>query len=165
MRLVRFFSGLTRSVRNVSSLFAYMITLGGTSFLSYNVGAWSLKKAIRELYVETSDELRRYLLICFKADMGINEYVSDLVDLLEHTASIALMEMGYFRIREGLVRFNKERIPPDLIAAFNKIHKIRNMAAKPFEYFRIAKNFDQEIVEIRRLHLEYLKDKLAGREV
>lgn len=165
MRLVRFFSGLTRRIRDVSSLFAYMITLGGTSFLSYNVGAWSLKKAIRELYEETSDELRRFLLICIKADMGMYEYVSELVDLLERTDSIALMEMGYFRIREGLVKYNKERIPADLIAAFNKIHKIRNATARSLEYFKLAQNFDQELVEIRRLHLEYLKDKLAGREV
>lgn len=165
MRLVRFFSGLTRRIGDVSSLFAYMITLSGTSFLSFNVGAWSLKKAIRELYEETSDELRRFLLICIKADMGMGEYVSNLVDLLERTASVALMEMGYFRIREGLVKYNKERIPAELIAAFNKIHKIRNATARHLEYFKIAQNFDQELVEISKLHLEYLKDKLAGREV
>lgn len=165
MRLVKFFSGITHKVSDISSLFAYLITLGGTCFLSYNVGSWSLRRAIQLLYKETTDELRKFLLICIMIDLGMPEGTNRLVELVLETKSLALIEMGYFKFRECLIRYDKERLSKEMIASFSKIHKVRNTTARYLTYSRIATAFNDEIEKIKQLHLEYLRDKLAGREV
>ena len=93
------------------------------------------------------------------------EGINRLVELVLKTRSLAIIEMGYFKFRECLIRYDKERLSKEMIASFSKIHKVRNTTARYLTYSRIASAFNDEIEKIKQLHLEYLRDKLAGREV
>jgi predicted MPP superfamily phosphohydrolase len=102
-----------------TSLCAYMVTIGGEDFLSQNVGSASLQRTIEELLQTTKNDLKLFLLLCIYADLRLPGYAGRLEAFLSDSENISILEMGYAKVYDLLVRYEGKNLPASLISAFN----------------------------------------------
>ena len=162
MQMIELFSEVVKGFEKLTSLFAYLVAIWGSGFLSEHIASDTLKKVIREVHNNTKNPLKRFLLICIMAELGMEEYIDDLVNLVSETDSTSITEMSYYKIKECLVRCDKQRIPSALSEAFKRIYRIK--AGRDGESKRKSDYvFNITISDIQKHHVRYWSEKLAGK--
>ncbi|PXA05107.1 hypothetical protein DDZ13_03855 [Coraliomargarita sinensis] len=101
------------------SLSAYLITLGGSSFLTEHLGAESLKRAILKLLETETDPLKRFLLISLYADLRLPNYIKMFESFITEATNVCLIEMSYAKANDLLIKYEQEKLPTQLIGLFN----------------------------------------------
>lgn len=144
-----------------TSLCAYMVTIGGESFLSQNVGSYSLQQTIDELLKETKNDLKVFLLLCIYADLRLPGYAGRLESFLSETDSVSLLEMGYAKIYELLVLYEGKNLPASLISAFNCAFDQRQRHYGRMDPINLQRLRDRALSEVRKKFLEARKDKVS----
>lgn len=162
MKMIECFSEIFRGFEKITSLFAYLVAIWGSGFLSEHIASDTLKKVIRRVYDKTNNPLKRFLLICIMIELGMNEYVNHLVTLVSESNSTSIVEMSFFKIRESLIRCDKRKIPDNLITAFKKIYNIK--ARRDGENKRKSDYiYNIEISDIQKNHIRHLQERLSGK--
>lgn len=164
MKMIDYFAQATGREKGLTSLFAYLTTLGGTGFLSENIASSNLKKTIREAYNLAINPLKKLLLLCVEMELGMSDYVIELPRLLEmNDVSIPIIEIGYFKLMDSLIFCKKDSISAEQVEAFKKVYDIRKG-----HYGRrtLSSNgdaeFDDIIKCIKKSHLVQLQDLKKG---
>lgn len=162
MKMIECFSEIFRGFEKITSLFAYLVAIWGSGFLSEHIASDTLKKVIRRVYDKTDNPLKRFLLICIMNELGMNEYVNHLVTLVSESNSTSIVEMSFFKIKESLIRCDKQKIPDNLITAFKKIYNIK--ARRDGENKRKSDYiYNIEISDIQKNHIRHLQERLSGK--
>lgn len=162
IRMIECFSEIFKGLEKITSLFAYLVAIWGSGFLSEHIATDTLKKVIHNVYVKTNNPLKRFLLICIMIELGMHEYVDFLVTLVSESNSTSIIEMSFFKIKESLIRCDKRRIPDYLIDAFKKIYNVK--ARRDGESKRNSDYiFNIEISGIQKNHIRHLQERLSGK--
>jgi hypothetical protein len=160
MELIDLYSSAMQD-EQFTSLCAYMVTIGGEAFLSQNVGSAALEETINSLIAETTNDLKLFLLHCIYADLHLPGYAGRLQAFLENTSNIALLEMGYAKVYELLVRYEHKSLPASLISAFNSAFDCRQKfygTRSPIDLQRLR---DKALNEAKQRFLQQSMDKDA----
>lgn len=142
-----------------TSLCAYMVTIGGEVFLSQNVGSASLQKTIEQLLGTTKNDLKRFLLLCIYADLRLPGYAGRLESYLSESDSISILEMGYAKVYELMVRYEGKNLPASLISAFNTAFDMRQRyygRMSPIDHQRLR---DKALNDAKKRYLEARKEQ------
>ena len=162
MRMIECFSEIFRGFEKITSLFAYLVAIWGSGFLSEHIASDTLKRVIRRVYDKTDNPLKRFLLICIMIELGMNEYVNHLVTLVSESNSTSIVEMSFFKIKESLIRCDKQKIPDNLTNAFKKIYNVK--ARRDGESKRKSDYiYNIEISDIQKNHIRHLQERLSGK--
>lgn len=145
----------------LTSLCAYVVTMGGEAFLSKNVGSASLQKTIEDLLDRTTNDLKAFLLHCIYADLHLPDYAGRLEVFLTGSSSIALVEMGYAKIYELMVRYEGDLIQTALISAFNGVFEKRQSYYGKTTPMNLQKMRDRALNDAKRQHLVGRQDRVA----
>ena len=95
-------------------------------------------------------------------ELGMNEYVNHLVTLVSESNSTSVVEMSFFKIKESLIRCDKQKIPDNLINAFKKIYNVK--ARRDGESKRKSDYiYNIEISDIQKNHIRHLQERLSGK--
>ena len=143
-----------------TSLCAYMVTISGEAFLSQHVGSASLQKTIEQLLETTKNDLKLFLLLCIYADLRLPGYAGRLESYLSENESISILEMGYAKVYELLVRYEGKNLPTSLISAFNTAFDRRQRyygRMNPINHQRLR---DKALNEAKRHFLEVRKEQV-----
>lgn len=143
----------------LTSLCAYMVTMGGEVFLSKNVGSASLQRTINDLLDRTTNDLKAFLLHCIYADLHLPDYAGVLEAFLSATSSLALVEMGYFKIYGLMVQCEAEILPTALISAFNSVFEKRQSNYGRVSPMDLQRMRDKALNDVKRQHLVSRKDR------
>lgn len=144
-----------------TSLCAYMVTIGGESFLSQNVGSAALQRTIEDLLKTTKNDLKLFLLLCIYADLRLPGYAGRLESFLSECERVSILEMGYAKVYELLVRYEGQTLPASLISVFNTAFDQRQRyygRMAPIDHQRLR---DKELNEAKRRFLEARKDQVT----
>ena len=162
MQMIECFSDLFQGLKKITSLFAYLVAIWGSGFLSEHIASDTLKKVIREVHNKTGNPLKRFLLICIMIELGMEEYAGLLVDLVSKSDSTSIIEMAFYKIKESLITCDSQRIPSTLMEAFkaiyNKKARMQGENKRKSDYI-----FNIEITDIQKDHLQHLQEKLSGK--
>lgn len=110
------------------TVFAYLFTLGGQHFLSTNIGSQSLKRTIEEaLHLCGGNDFKELLLRVLYADLRLPEHEKKLAAFAEKTKSRAAVEIIYLKLRELMIKHEKDTIPVELVSAFRTVYAKRLM--------------------------------------
>ena len=162
IRMIECFSEIFRGLEKIPSLFAYLVAIWGSGFLSEHIASDTLKKVILKVYDKTNNPLKRFLLICIMVELGMNEYVNNLVTLVSESNSTSIIEMSFFKIKESLIRCDKRQIPDILINAFKTIYNVK--ARRDGESKRKSDYiYNIEISDIQKNHIRHLQERLSGK--
>lgn len=143
-----------------TSLCAYMVTIGGEAFLSQNVGSASLQRTIEGLLETTENDLKRFLLLCIYADLRLPGYAGRLEAFLSETDAISILEMGYAKVYELLVRYEGKNLPTSLISAFNCAFNQRQRHYGKMNPINLQQVRDKTLNEAKRQFLQARKDQI-----
>jgi hypothetical protein len=143
-----------------TSLCAYMVTIGGESFLSQNVGSASLQRTIEELLETTKNDLKLFLLLCIYADLRLPGYAGRLEAFLSESENISILEMGYAKVYDLLVRYEGKNLPASLISAFNCAFDQRQRYYGRMHPINLQKLRDKALNEAKRQFLVARKDQV-----
>ena len=143
-----------------TSLCAYMVTIGGEAFLSQNVGSASLQRTIEHLLQTTKNDLKLFLLLCIYADLRLPGYAGRIEAFLSESESISILEMGYAKVYELLVRYEGENLPASLISAFNCAFGQRQRYYGRMRPIDLQKLRDKALNEARKQFLLARKDRV-----
>ncbi|MFH1061952.1 MAG: metallophosphoesterase [Candidatus Omnitrophota bacterium] len=141
-----------------TSLCAYMVTIGGEVFLSQNVGSASLQKTIESILETTTNDLKKLLLLCIYADLRLPGYAGLLQAFITETDRISILEMGYVKIYELLVRYEGNTLPASLISAFNCAFDRRQLYYGRINPIDLQKLRDKALNEAKKQFLQGRKD-------
>jgi predicted MPP superfamily phosphohydrolase len=144
-----------------TSLCAYMVTIGGESFLSQNVGSAALQRTIEELLRTTKNDLKLFLLLCIYADLRLPGYAGQLESFLSECERVSILEMGYAKIHELLVRYEGRTLPASLISAFNTAFDQRQRHYGRMAPIDLQRLRDKALNEAKRRFLETRKDQVT----
>jgi hypothetical protein len=143
-----------------TSLCAYMVTIGGEAFLSQNVGSASLQRTIEGLLETTKNDLKLFLLHCIYADLRLPGYAGRLEAYLSETDAISILEMGYAKVFELLVRYESKDLPTSLISAFNCAFNRRQRHYGKMKPINLQQVRDKALNEAKRQFLQARKDQI-----
>lgn len=163
MQMIECFSDMFRGLEKITSLFAYLVAIWGSGFLSEHIASDTLKRVIREVHNKTDNPLKRFLLICIMIELGMDEHAAKLlVELVSKYESTSVIEMAFYKIKESLIRCESKKIPPTLMNAFKTIYKVKakmqGEKKRKSDYL-----FNIEITDIQKGHLQHLQEKLSGK--
>ncbi len=152
MRLIELYK-TAMSDEAFGSFIAYIVTIGGQTFLSQNIGTSALRITIDELLKTTTNDFKRFLLLCLYADLRLPSYASLMESFLSTTEKTSLIEMAYVKIHELMVLYEGEHIPAALISAFNKAFEKRQMLYKKLHPINMQQLRDRALAQAKRQHM------------
>lgn len=162
MQMIKCFSELVKGFDKLTSLFAYLVSIWGSGFLSEHIASDTLKKVVCEVHDKTDNPLKKFLLICIMIELGMSEAIDKLVSLVLETESTSILEMSFYKIKECLIRYDKRKIPSSLIDAFKQIYntKARREGESKRQSDRV---YGIEINAIQKWHIQHWQERLAGK--
>lgn len=144
-----------------TSLCGYMVTISGEAFLSKNVGSASLKRTIDALLVSTKNDLKQFLLHCIYADLRLPGYAGRLESFLSETESPSLLEMGFSKVYELLVRYEGKALPTELVSAFNTAFDKRQHLYGRLDPINLQQLRDKVLNEAKKQFLQARKERVV----
>ncbi len=103
---------------DIQTFFAYLVTLGGQTFMSANVGNQSLKETINATIAQCDNDFKRLLLIFLYCDLRLPGYTVKLDEFVSSTKSRSAIEMIYVKIREIMIAYDGKELPLALLNVF-----------------------------------------------
>ncbi|MEI8288164.1 MAG: hypothetical protein WCH99_01725 [Verrucomicrobiota bacterium] len=147
---------------NFRTISAYIVTMGGQSFLSSNIGNQSLQEAILATLKTSTNDLKRLLLVCLYGDLRLPGYQKLLEDYVVKADALVAVELIYLKTRLLLITHDSLQVPVSLIsafqAAFRKRHQLYGDKNTKGAFDRA---FSGEIEEAKRLHLSFFNAQEA----
>lgn len=135
--------------KELSTLIAYIVTIGGQSFLRHELLSPSLRKTIIKGIKKESNDFKKFLLISLYADGMFDGYEDLLQEFLSETNSYSAIEMLYFKVRHLLITHRERTIPDKLLGLFKNVVEKRNLIFR-----KKVNNISQEVDGVKRSHME-----------
>lgn len=144
---------------------AYMLTLGGHTFMASSLGNPSMCDSICSVLEATQSDFKKFLLLLLLSDLGDDRACSLIDSFLEIYESRAATEIFFVHVRKKLVEHQSRKLPVDLLSLFKKLFISRQTKFGGSGSVKEAKGKLGGVVsKIKVEHHQQWKDRWASEE-
>ncbi|HXR46677.1 MAG TPA: metallophosphoesterase [Candidatus Limnocylindrales bacterium] len=164
LSLIQFIHNLKKegASSDFKTITAYIVTMGGQIFLSSNIGNQSLQETILAALKNTSNDLKRLLLVCLYADLRLHGYQKQLEDYVTQADAMIAVELIYLQTRFLLITHDSLQVPASLISAFQAAFKRRHqLFGEKTSRGTYDKAYSADFEEAKRQHLSFFNAQEA----